>query len=497
MLCIIRAAALAFVYSLTFAAPAAALDRSAFEQQFGALVEALRASPNAPPGFAVIVTDGQQVVFEGAYGVRNLETGAPMTLDTPIVAASISKSHTALLAARLDAAGVLSLDASLADVWPDLALPEPLDPRAITVRRLLSHQSGMADNWLNLRAITAGNVSLADVAPHISRYATPTPPGFQYSNFGPVLYSMMVEQVTGRDWRDVMADEVFRPMGLTRTTIRLTDLPADDIARCHARLGGAWRTLPMEAAQSLNAAGGIHTSVRDAAHFVQAFATDGASMPAIAREQLARTLMQEVEQSGDLLGLARDGYGLGWDLSAYDGQRIVSRSGGYPGCRSLIAFSPTTGVSISAFAVGDAGANPMLFALAKQAFDIAGDRGDLSAITAARIAEYEEAATAALARADAVAAPDFSRAADPGAMRAYAGRYFADVAGAMDVAVAPHGLTAMWNVFPIQLVPTAEADQFEGYVRGRTEPHDIRFTRDAHGRIAAFEWNGERFSRQR
>src|SRR5262245_59843649 len=115
----------------------------------GAFVEQVRAEDNLPPGFAVIVTRGDQVVFEREYGVRDVTTGAPMTLDTPIVSDSISKSLVALMAARLDAEGVLSLDATLADVWPNLTLPAPLESSTVTVRRLLSRQSGMTDNWLD------------------------------------------------------------------------------------------------------------------------------------------------------------------------------------------------------------------------------------------------------------------------------------------------------------------------------------------------------------
>jgi hypothetical protein len=297
---------------------------------------------------------------------------------------------------------------------------------------------------------------------------------------------MMVEQVTGRDWRAVLEDEVFRPMQLTRTTIRLTDLPQDEIAHCHARANGAWRTLALEAPQSLNAAGGIYMSVRDASRFVQAFAAQGATAPAIPRAAYERTLQQEITQSGDLLGFARDGYGLGWDLSDYEGQRIVSRSGGYPGCRSLIAFSPATGVSIAVFGVGDAGVNVLLFTLAKHAFDLAVENPRPEE----RLTQYREQHAAAVARSDAAQWPDFTRALpDAARLTGYAGAYDSDLTGRFDVTATPQGLQVAWGVFRMTLLPADGADAFNGYVAGFADAQTISFERDARGRVIALKWD--------
>lgn len=471
---------------------AACAQTDALQQQpdpiaapFGAFVEQVRAEGNLPPGFAVIVTRGNEVVFEQAYGVRDLGTGAPMTLDTPIISASVSKSFVALMAARLDAEGVLSLDATLADVWPNLTLPAPLDPRAVTVRRLLSHSSGMTDTWLDLRSITAGNVSLADVQPHLARYATTTEPGFQYSNFGCYIYSMMVEEVTNRDWRNVMEDTVFTPMGLRRTTIRMTDIPQAEFAHGHARREGAWSVVPLDAPEALNAAGGIHMSVRDASRFVQAFATHGATMPAIPRAQLDRTLQHEVTQEGDLFGFARDGYALGWDLADYEGQRIISRSGGYPGARSLIAFSPSTGVSIAVFTNGDAGGNVLLFTLAKHAFDLAVNNPRPEQ----RLAQFREQHSGAITRSDALDWPDFTQPL-PNAERLaeYAGAYESDLTGRFEIAATPSGLETRWGVFRMTLAP-GEGDAFTGHIPGYPDGQVTSFERDARGRVVAFKWD--------
>ena len=485
----------AFALLISFAAPAYAQRDAAFRAEFGAFVDALRNDPNAPPGFAVVVTRGDRVLFEGAYGVRDAARGAPMTLDTPLITASITKSYTALLATRLDERGVLSLDASLADVWPDLVLSEGLDARAVTVRRLLSHQAGVSDFWLDLRSITAGNVTLADVAPHLSRHAAATEPGFQYSNFGPFLYSMMVEQVTGRDWRAVLEDEVLRPMRLRRTSIRVSDLPQDEVGHCHTRRNGGWVTLPLDPPQTLNAAAGLHASVRDASRFVRAFAQAGRGIRGMSPESFSRTMQHQVAADGDLGGLMRDGYALGWDLSSYEGERIVSRSGGYPGCRTIIAFSQATGMTVTAFAAGDWGANPLIYALVKQAFDIGADRPERGRRTAARLDEVRQAMASGVARADAVTYPALTGSNADEALARFTGIYEADVTGAVEIRREPRGLVAMWGAFRMDLTPNG-ADMFNGYVMGLPDPWPITFISE-HGHIVVLEFGGERLARVR
>jgi len=137
------------VMSLACGGAASADSRTdAFERRLAAFVDQLRGNPLAPPGFVVVAVHGEETVFERAYGTRDLATGAPMTLDTPIYNASVTKAYTGLLASILDTQGLLSLDETLSDVWPGLTLQAPLDPSAITVQRLLSHTSVMPrDRW--------------------------------------------------------------------------------------------------------------------------------------------------------------------------------------------------------------------------------------------------------------------------------------------------------------------------------------------------------------
>ena len=82
--------------------------RSTFNRRFEGFVERLRKDPSVPPGFAIVVVEGSNTVFERAYGTRDVRTNDPLTLATRLTfTASTTKSFVGLLAAQLDAAGIL------------------------------------------------------------------------------------------------------------------------------------------------------------------------------------------------------------------------------------------------------------------------------------------------------------------------------------------------------------------------------------------------------
>lgn len=473
---------------------------AAFRRSLETFIDGLRATGYAPPGFVVVASHEGRVVFEQAYGVRDASTGAAMTLDTPIYTASVTKAYTGLMAAQLDGRGLLRIDASLADVWPGITLPEGLDPSAITIGQILSHSAPFMDSGLDFRANFAGNVTAADVPGHLARWAAPRPAGFRYANFGPNLYSMMVESASGRDWKAVMQRAVFDEMGLRRTYVRTSDLPAGEAAACNTRRGGAWVATPPKPDALMYAAGGLYASGRDADRFLAAFTTEGASIGGrIPAAVLARTWAQQSPQDRTVLGMRRDGYGLGWDLSEAVGQRIVSRSGGYTGCSSLFGFSPSSGLAVTVFSVGDAAGNDFNFGLFQQAFEYWDGAAEADTHAAERLTAFAAAGRTAFARADAPAAsPDLRANALPEpALQAYVARYNdGGRLGDMTTRIHDGRLVADLGLLTLDLVPTGEADVFTGYMPEATEGEPFRFLRDAGGRVTEMRWGAREFPRR-
>ena len=126
-------------------------------------------------GLALAVIDGGQVVHVAAYGQRNVERDLPLTTDTVMYGASLTKTAFAYMVLQLVDEGRLDLDASVADLLPR-PLPEYEDYtdlagderwRALTPRILLTHTSGFANfRWLEddqtpALPLTAGHAATA------------------------------------------------------------------------------------------------------------------------------------------------------------------------------------------------------------------------------------------------------------------------------------------------------------------------------------------------
>src|SRR5215470_10620729 len=115
------------------------------------------AAANEVPGVVAVAATDQGVVYEGAFGKRELGKDAPMSLDTVVWIASMTKAVTATAAMQLVESGKLGLERPASDVVPDLAAAKVLDgfdaagkprlrapKRPITLHHLLTHTAGYA-----------------------------------------------------------------------------------------------------------------------------------------------------------------------------------------------------------------------------------------------------------------------------------------------------------------------------------------------------------------
>jgi CubicO group peptidase (beta-lactamase class C family) len=491
---LLTAIALAAPIACRAAEPTAA----AYAGALGDYIERLRATPAAPPGTVVVVTHRGRTLFARAYGTRDLATGAPMTLDTPIYNASVTKAYTGLLAAMLDAEGKLPLAATPADVWPGLKLPPGIDAAGVTIARMLSHSAPINADGLVWRSVVTGEgVRAADVPAHLSAHAAPREAAFEYSNAGPFLWAAMAEARTGIAWRDLLKRRILAPLAMRRSSARTKDFRASELALCHARSAGAWLATAPKPTALMNAAGGMFTSGRDAARFVQLFATDGASARGrIPAAVLRRTWQRQSVQTRDFSGMKRDGYGLGWDLGTFVGQRFVSRSGGYAGCRAIVLFLPESGLGITVLTNGDAAANAHNAAIIAQAIDLW--HGDEGAATRGegRIADYHRVAASEVARIDRPH-PRLAevRPLDAASWADAPGRYLNARLGSAEVRRAGGGLELRFGVSRGRLMWLG-GDEFLATVEPDPSPEPLHFERGADGGPAAFVIDGDRYQRQ-
>ncbi|MBM3785026.1 MAG: beta-lactamase family protein [Acidobacteria bacterium] len=168
------------------------------------------------PGVSIGVMRDGRIIKARGYGVANLETGTPATVDTVYAIGSLSKAFVAAGIQILAQDGKLNVDDRLAKHIDDL----PMFWQPLTIRQLLTHTSGL------VRESPAFDGTRDPKLFELIRRTYPVPlayvPGakWQYSNIGYFVLAEIIERVSGKPWAVFLEERIFRPLNMesTRTT---------------------------------------------------------------------------------------------------------------------------------------------------------------------------------------------------------------------------------------------------------------------------------------
>jgi CubicO group peptidase (beta-lactamase class C family) len=328
------------------------------------------------PGVAIgLVKDGK-VVYTKGYGVRNTQTGQPVTEDTLFAIGSVTKSFTALDIAQLVDEGKLDLDAPVITYLPDFKLSDPEATRQVTLRQFLSHSSGLpgVDTWY-----TVGVKDRKQIIDDMASTKLTAPPGkvWQYSNEGFVLPGYVLEQITGQSWEDYTKQHIFQPLGMTGANFDVAESQkSPNYASPHALdvLKGMQPIpfFPYTKMTPAGPAGGINATVVDMSKYAAFQVGDGMvssvgvteSTRLVSKEMLDTMHEQQIAIGGSPVTTDQPnvqtsgqqtqtitpisvplptnfGYGLGWITEDYHGHKLVAHNGAIDGFGSYVTLVPS------------------------------------------------------------------------------------------------------------------------------------------------------------
>ncbi len=271
------------------------------------------------PGASLVVVRGNQVAY--AKGLGHDSSGEPITPDTRMPIASLSKSITAMAVMQLVEAGTVELDQSVVTYLPELRMADERVGR-ITVRQLLDQTSGMADTkFAAMHAPTAA--SLRDAVEQLRSAALASDPGarWHYHNPNYQVAARLVEVVSGEPFADYLARHIFTPLGMSTTRAVDTTDAMTGVAPGYIDAWG--RSLAMsEPSWFVGGSGGVVTTGRDIARWLMLQASKGSST--------APSVISAA--SLDIMHTASDPnrhYGLGWGVGSDDAHHAkLSHDGG-------------------------------------------------------------------------------------------------------------------------------------------------------------------------
>ncbi len=168
----------------------------------------------------VLIAEGDNIVFERAYGAADAVSGTPATMQTRFNLASAGKMFTTVAVLQQIAAGRLSLETPVGAVLKDYRNREFAEK--VTVRHLLTHTSGAGDIALFGTENAANRAKATNHAAMLALHEMRAPefePGTQqkYGNFAYVVLGRMVEVLSGESYEDYVQRHIFAPAGMTKT----------------------------------------------------------------------------------------------------------------------------------------------------------------------------------------------------------------------------------------------------------------------------------------
>lgn len=322
------------------------------------------------PGASVAVQIPGYELWAGASGVSDRQTGAPMTPETRVRIASISKVFTAALVLRLAEEGVIDLDAPMTTWLPDL-VP---NGDAITVRHLLQHTTGLYDfledrNFVSLAYRTPDRVF---EPAELVAYATQFPPAFRvgtegawdYSSTNYVILGMIVEQATGNSMAREMRARIFEPLGLENTFFTPDEPIIGEMSRGYSRTTDQTQVAMSFAFATAN----LVSTPSDVQRFGAAL-FGGELLSPESMEQMLTFVdgkgQYNMPQLAYGLGVMRNvlpvGNGPDGQPRPAEASTVLGHIGGFGGFRSALWHAPESGITV-ALGVNQASTDPNILA---------------------------------------------------------------------------------------------------------------------------------------
>ena len=249
------------------------------------------------PGVVAMAATGNEVIYQGAFGKRDLSKDDPMTADSVFWIASMTKAITSAGAMQFVEQGKLSLDEPIGKLLPDLASPQVLEgfdakgepklraaTKPITLRHLMTHTAGFAYHMWN-----------GDCAQYLEKTGTPaittcqnaaltipmmSDPGTRWEyGINIDFVGKAIEAVSGMQLDAYLHDNILAPLGMNDTAFKITDSMRQRLVGMHARTeDGSLAPIPFELEQNPEfhmGGGGLYGTAADYIKFTQMILNQG------------------------------------------------------------------------------------------------------------------------------------------------------------------------------------------------------------------------------
>jgi CubicO group peptidase (beta-lactamase class C family) len=338
----------ALMSSAAIAAPAPDFDELA-----GLILKTKDATSHSSGTAVAVVKDGK-VIYEGYFGFSDIGARKPVTPDTSFYIASATKPFFALNALLGEQQGEIDTQTSLQGMFPDVRF-KGFDASAITAKHLLTHSSGI-DNQPLVWATAFSGIHDAQSRQSLVAASYPDEEAalgtFRYTNVGYNIVSVWLDRTLSQPWQDQLAQSIFKPLGMARTTAYISKAEAKGwrLAKPYS-FASADPDVPLYLSKSddtMQAAGGLLSTAPDLARFLIAQLEDGRyrGKQVFPKSVIAQSQVSQVPLDSKYLDFNRTGYAWGWYAGEYKGKSMRHHFGSFAGFHAHLSFIPEANVGL-------------------------------------------------------------------------------------------------------------------------------------------------------
>ncbi len=359
-------------------------------------------------GMAVAIVRDDKVVSAKGYGIRELGKPDRVDADTVFAIASNSKAFTTAALAILVDEKKLAWDDKVSKYLPDFQMYDPWVTNELTIRDLVTHRVGL-DTFSGDLLWYETTYSPDEILRRL-RHLKPVSSfrtQFGYQNLMFIAAGKVVEKASGKSWCSFITDRILTPLGMSRTTCSINNLP-DNAAWPHNESGGKLRKLHRGNVDGSYSAAALNSSVTDLSKWIRLQLAGGKfNGQQIISEAQAWGLHQPYLAQQISLGGSRSnptrhfsGVASGWFVYDYHGVKVINHSGGLDGMLSYTVLIPEKQVGFVILTNSESPAFTVMMNKVRDVFVDAPKR-DWNAEAVAQVAAMKNASEQELAKADA------------------------------------------------------------------------------------------------
>jgi CubicO group peptidase (beta-lactamase class C family) len=302
------------------------------------------------PGAAVAVVKDGKLIYTKGFGYRDVENKQPVTEDTIFAIGSCTKAFTGAALALLVEEGKLEWDRPIREYLPEFRMHEDYVSEHMTPRDLVTHRSGLPRHdamWYGSPLSRKEMVQrLQYLEPNRGFRET-----FQYQNLMFMTAGYLVEHVSGQSWEDFTKQHLFDPLEMNRSNFSVLDSQKDkDFAFPYRKEEEQVKLIPFRNITAVGPAGSINSSVKEMSNWMIFQLGDGRfkdkqilSTAALLETHLPQIIISAPRQYKEVF---YNSYALGWGVTAYRGEEMLTHTGGIDGFTAVVSLLPEKKIGV-------------------------------------------------------------------------------------------------------------------------------------------------------